>query len=225
MELKCHNIIHRVHMLVPDHQISRFTADKRMMIAVRLTLVSLILLYAVQLSSFLIPFKSLYIHSRLISALSCYGPKNNLQQDLVNKSVYRRNQASTRLYNEGDIVEYISSKGTKQVVLVEAVRNSYLLNVINDAKKMFTIQSDKVTHVIRGEYSFGDLLALQKMLLECKSSQVERLWETCQETKQDNISLSHICNFFYHSEDSSRMFVVMKLMKTLGTVYFHIIES
>jgi hypothetical protein len=121
---------------------------------------------------------------------------------------------------DGSLVEYTSTKGTKRLAIVNKRVGAHL-DVLNDARKSFSVPISRVTYHINGTFAFGDLLRLNEILGELKPIQVERLWELS--FGQNNPA---VCNLLYVSKqifgstDAVRTFASMKLMSTYGGVFF-----
>jgi hypothetical protein len=74
---------------------------------------------------------------------------------------------------DGSLVEYTSAKGSKRLAIV-CKRIGAQLEVLNDAKKSFSVPISRVTYHINGTFAFGDLLRLNEILGDLKPIQVER---------------------------------------------------
>lgn len=143
-------------------------------------------------------------------------------------SAQRRQHALTRSEDiidgmsikDGSLVEYTSAKGNKRLAIVSKRVGAHL-DVLNDAKKSFSVPISRVTYHINGTFAFGDLLRLNEILGDLKPIQVERLWEAS--FGQTNPA---VCNFRYISKqifgstDAVRTFASMKLMASFGGVFF-----
>ena len=126
---------------------------------------------------------------------------------------------------DGSLVEYTSTKGTKRLAIVSKRTGAYL-DVLNDARKSFTVPISRVTYHINGSFAFGDLLRLNEILGDLKPIQVERLWESSFGQKHPAVcNLNYISKQIFGSTDAVRTFASMKLMSTYGTVFFEQVEN
>lgn len=158
------------------------------------------------------------------SFFSTYQVKNIPLRQLkffsVGKSTPKDLLASGDL-KPGSIVEYFSSKGSKQIALVKGKKKNGYLDVINEAKKDFSISIYKISYLVTGEYTFGDLLRIKELISEFRPHQVEKLWEKTQKQGPDSIlNVTFISKFFYNSDDPIRRFVSGRLMSSFGSTYF-----
>ena len=145
-------------------------------------------------------------------------------------AVQKRQQTSeiitgAKSIRDGSLVEYTSTKGTKRLAIVSKRSGAYL-DVLNDARKSFTVPISRVTYHINGSFAFGDLLRLNEILGDLKPIQVERLWESSFGQKHPAVcNLNYISKQIFGSTDAVRTFASMKLMSTYGTVFFEQVEN
>lgn len=121
---------------------------------------------------------------------------------------------------DGSLVEYTSTKGTKRLAIVSKRVGAHL-DVLNDARKSFSVPISRVTYHINGTFAFGDLLRLNEILGDLKPIQVERLWESSFGQSNPAVcNLQYISKQIFGSTDAVRTFASMKLMSTYGGVFF-----
>ena len=108
--------------------------------------------------------------------------------------------ATSSKVQEGSLVEYISAKGSKRLALVNRTIGAHL-EVVNDAKKTFSVPLSRVTYRINGTYQFGDLLRLNDVLFDLKAAQAERVWEEACSRSMDitniHLNISYVCERVY----------------------------
>lgn len=153
------------------------------------------------------------------AVLAAYSPNPQYRRDPSSGS---RSSGSidARSIKEGSLIEYVSGKGSKRLAIVNK-RTGAHLEVLNDARKAFSVPISRVTHHINGSFAFGDLLRLTEMLGEMKPIQVERLWEAMFDQINPSVcNIATISKQIYGSTDPVRMFVSMKLMASFGNVFF-----
>ena len=141
----------------------------------------------------------------------------------------------------GSIVEHLSSKGTKQLALVTRRLSRFTLEVMNEAKMEYNINTKRVSHLVPGNYTIGDLLRLQEMLLHIKPQQMEKLWEQCSSSSSSagagggggghrlegseeltaGVTVAHAAQHLYRSADALRVFAASRIMDSIGAVYFN----
>jgi hypothetical protein len=125
-----------------------------------------------------------------------------------------------RQIEAGSLIEYVSGKGSKRLAIVHQRVGAHL-EVLNDAKKAFSVPLSRVTHHINGSFAFGDLLRLTEVLAEMKPIQVERLWEASfDQPNAPPCTVAAVSRAVYGSADPVRLFVTTKLMATFGGVFF-----
>ena len=71
------------------------------------------------------------------------------------------------LLKNGSLIEYIAAKKTKQLALVINVYSDRI-EAMNDARMNFFIPYFRISHIIPGEYAFGDLVILSEDILHLK---------------------------------------------------------
>ena len=121
---------------------------------------------------------------------------------------------------DGSLVEYTSIKGSKRLAIVSKRVGAHL-DVLNDAKKSFSVPISRVTYHINGTFAFGDLLRLNEILGDLKPIQVERLWEASfGQTNPAICDFRYISKQIFGSTDAVRTFASMKLMSSFGGVFF-----
>jgi hypothetical protein len=128
----------------------------------------------------------------------------------------------------GSIVEHLSSKGTKQLALVMRRLSRFTLEVMNDAKMEYNINTKRVSHLVPGNYTIGDLLRLQEMILHIKPQQMEKLWEQCSSSGPQSegeelvgVTMAQAALHLYRSADALRVFAASRIMdSSIGSVYF-----
>lgn len=128
----------------------------------------------------------------------------------------------------GSIVEHLSSKGTKQLALVMRRLSRFTLEVMNDAKMEYNINTKRVSHLVPGNYTIGDLLRLQEMILHIKPQQMEKLWEQCSSSGPQSegeelvgVTMAQAALHLYRSVDALRVFAASRIMdSSIGSVYF-----
>lgn len=120
---------------------------------------------------------------------------------------------------DGSLVEYTSAKGSKRLAIV-CKRSGAQLEVLNDAKKSFSVPISRVTYHINGSFAFGDLLRLNEILGDLKPIQVERLWESSFGQKSLECNLRYVSKQIFGSTDPVRLYASIKLMSTFGSVFF-----
>lgn len=121
---------------------------------------------------------------------------------------------------DGSLVEYTSTKGSKRLAIVSKSVGAHL-DVLNDAKKSFSVPITRVTYHINGTFAFGDLLRLNEILADLKPIQIERLWESSIGLNNPPVfNLKYISKQIFGSTDAVRTFASMKLMSTYGSVFF-----
>ena len=126
---------------------------------------------------------------------------------------------------EGSLVEYTSAKGSKRLAIV-GKRVGAHLDVLNDAKKSFSVPISRVTYHINGTFAFGDLLRLNEILGDLKPIQVERLWEASfGQTNPAACTLKHVSKQIFGSTDAVRPCASMKLMASFGGVFFENVQG
>jgi len=69
----------------------------------------------------------------------------------------------------GSMIEYTSAKGSKRLALVVG-RSDNVLDVLNEARKPFTVTCNRVTYHISGNFEFGDLLRLNEIVMEIRQT-------------------------------------------------------
>jgi len=122
----------------------------------------------------------------------------------------------------GTIVEHLSSKGTKQLALVMKRLSKFTLEVMNDAKMEYLVNTKRVSHLIPGNYTLGDLLRLQEMLLHIKPLQLEKLWEQSLSGQlEGELEVTYVAKHLYRSADALRVFAASRVMDSIGAVYFN----
>ena len=121
------------------------------------------------------------------------------------------------------MVEYISAKGSKRLALVNRTIGAHL-EVVNDAKKTFSVPLSRVTYRINGTYQFGDLLRLNDVLFDLKAAQAERVWEEACSRSMDisniHLNISYVCERVYGVVEPIKIYATIRLMNTFGTVFF-----
>jgi hypothetical protein len=121
---------------------------------------------------------------------------------------------------DGSLVEYTTTKGSKRLAIVSKSVGAHL-DVLNDAKKSFSVPITRVTYHINGTFAFGDLLRLNEILADLKPIQIERLWESSIGLSNPPVfNLKYISKQIFGSTDAVRTFASMKLMSTYGSVFF-----
>jgi hypothetical protein len=172
--------------------------------------------------------------------LRCIFPSQSFTSKLSSRSVLqtslavqKRQQTTSpseiitgaKTIKDGSLVEYTSTKGTKRLAIVSKRSGAYL-DVLNDARKSFTVPISRVTYHINGSFAFGDLLRLNEILGDLKPIQVERLWESSFGQKHPAVcNLNYISKQIFGSTDAVRTFASMKLMSTYGTVFFEQVDN
>ena len=122
--------------------------------------------------------------------------------------------------SDGSLVEYTTTKGSKRLAIVSKSVGAHL-DVLNDAKKSFSVPITRVTYHINGTFAFGDLLRLNEILADLKPIQIERLWESSIGLNNPPVfNLKYISKQIFGSTDAVRTFASMKLMSTYGSVFF-----
>jgi hypothetical protein len=137
------------------------------------------------------------------------------------------------LIRPSSIVEYLSSKGSKQVALVQEREGAHL-NVINENTKSFSVPTNRITAHIDGNFAFDDLQSLVSVIEDMKPHMVERLWERTQvsssltDKASDSeemrsaraIDLKTVSREVYSSSCQLRVFACSRLMALHGGVFF-----
>jgi hypothetical protein len=177
---------------------------------------------------FVIAILKLFVVELLLSSNSFVSKIKPRQSRFACHSVQKRQDTvvqadsliDAKTIRDGSLVEYTSTKGTKRLAIVSKRVGAHL-DVLNDARKSFSVPISRVTYHINGTFAFGDLLRLNEILGDLKPVQVERLWESS--FGQNNPA---VCNLLYISKqifgstDAVRTFASMKLMSTYGGVFF-----
>lgn len=159
---------------------------------------------------------------------SCFLSHSLLRLGIKHGAVEIRKQSLTRVaasskVQDGSLIEYISAKGSKRLALVNKTIGAHI-EVVNDAKKSFSVPLSRVTYHINGTYQFGDLLRLNDILFDLKAAQAERVWEEAcsRSTDSSNIHLniSYVCERVYGVVEPIKLYASIRLMNTFGTVFF-----
>jgi hypothetical protein len=86
---------------------------------------------------------------------------------------------------EGNIVEYVNSKGSKRLVLINKRVGMYL-EVTNEVSKVFTIPIGRVSYLVEGDYDFDSFLVLHNMVLNLKPTYAENVYNILVEKKEES---------------------------------------
>lgn len=121
----------------------------------------------------------------------------------------------------GNIVEYSSIRsGTIVLGYVDKIVHKYLIQIRNDANLTFTINSDKLRSIVKGNYTFNDFLSLSKQLKELKTASLEVAWGTYIAHSVSQIDERGICKQIYGVDDNMSMFLLSKTLQLYGKMYF-----
>ncbi len=174
-----------------------------------------------QLIHLLLVLVTLHLCSSFLPhAVPWLGKKHGATE--IRKHSLARVAASSKV-QDGSLVEYISAKGSKRLALVNKTIGAHI-EVVNDAKKSFSVPLSRVTYHINGTYQFGDLLRLNDILFDLKAAQAERVWEEACSRSVDisniNLNISHVCERVYGVVEPIKIYAAIRLMNTFGTVFF-----
>ena len=86
---------------------------------------------------------------------------------LSSKSPNQNIESDRKSLKNGSLIEYIAAKKTKQLALVTNVYSDRI-EAMNDARMNFFIPNFRISHIIPGEYAFGDLVILSEDILHLK---------------------------------------------------------
>lgn len=177
---------------------------------------------------FVIAILKLIVVELLLSSNSFVSKTKPRQYRFAGLSVQKRQDTvvqadsliDAKTIRDGSLVEYTSTKGTKRLAIVSKRVGAHL-DVLNDARKSFSVPISRVTYHINGTFAFGDLLRLNEILGDLKPIQVERLWESSFGQNNPAVcNLMYISRQIFGSTDAVRTFASMKLMSTYGGVFF-----
>lgn len=144
------------------------------------------------------------------------------------KRLFPTKFSEVKSIKSGNMVEYVSAKGSKSVALVNQREGAHL-KVMNDAKKIFSIPFSRLTYHIDGNYQFGDLLRLDELLLDLKQNMVERVWEktyaysSSSNQKSTAIKIynfEEISSLIWGVKDPVHVFAAHRIMSLYGSIYF-----
>ena len=168
----------------------------------------------------------IFLYSALVS--QSFVTERSIRLKSTGVTAHQRQSAATtseyvidaKSIKDGSLVEYTSAKGSKRLAIVSKRVGAHL-DVLNDAKKSFSVPISRVTYHINGTFAFGDLLRLNEILGDLKPIQVERLWEASfGQTNPAICDFQYISKQIFGSTDAVRTFASMKLMSSFGGVFF-----
>jgi len=161
-------------------------------------------------------------------------PKNVFRQKIIHavKKNFQSSSFDVRNIKNNSIIEYISSKGSKRLAIV-GKRSGAHFDVLNEAKKSFSVPLHRISYHINGNFAFGDLLRLNELIIELKPQMVERCWEatygstspqyftSLDAVGERSVNLSSISSIVYGNDNPVRIYTSYRLMSLFGSVFFN----
>ena len=74
------------------------------------------------------------------------------------------------------IIEYLTVKGSKRLAIVSKKSGAHL-DVVNEARKTFSVPLSRVSYHINGSFAFGDLVRLNELIIELKPQMVSGIFK------------------------------------------------
>ena len=133
-------------------------------------------------------------------------------------------QVKPSLISEGSLVEYVSSKGSRRLALVKKGVAGAHLDVMNQARKTFSVPISRVTYVVQGSFVFADLLRLEGTLGSVSVAQAQTVWEILTARNATDISTDvwaeEASDILFGSRDATRIFAVNRIMILYSSLFF-----
>lgn len=164
--------------------------------------------------------RTVFTATHLSSSAQRVTPLSTSSSSKVRANSYDSRLVNHSLIGEGSLIEYVSSKGSRRLAIVKKGVAGAHLDVLNEARKAFSVPVSRVTYVIQGSFLFTDLLRLEGLLGSVSVSQAQAIWEVVRARNGTGVRLEEASDILFGNRDPTRVFTVSRLMFLYSSIFF-----